>query len=257
MDTGKVDLVIQYALAVAGEADDYRDRELGPIHLLKYVYLGDLASAQGGSGSFTGASWRFHKFGPWSPEVLERIEPAVKAIGAQERRFQSKYKEEDAVRWKTNQRNLTEQLERDLPWPVARTVKSAVRKYASDTAALLHDVYKTSPMLRAAPGEFLQLEPEESRSQDEEAGLGAASLPVLSKTRVKKLQSLVKQRMEQKHRERALAAPCPEPRYDEVFARGQEWLDELAGEPIKSERGRVRFSDAVWRSPGRRDPEIP
>jgi len=257
MDTRKTDLLIQYALAVAGEADDYRDRELGPIHLLKYVYLGDLASAQAGSGPLTGASWRFYKFGPWAPEVLDRIEPAVKAIGAQERRFQSKYREEDAVRWQTKQRSLVDQLEPDLPWQVARTVKSAVRKHGSDTAALLDEVYKTSPMLRAAPGEFLRLEAETCQSQDEETGSNLASLPVLSKMRVKKLQGLVKQRLEQKRRERALAAPCPEPRYDDVFARGQEWLDELAGEPVKSERGRVHFSDAVWKSPGRRDPEIP
>ncbi len=257
MDTRKADLVIQYALAVAGEADDYRDRELGPIHLLKYVYLGDLASAQAGSGSFTGAPWRFYKFGPWAPEVLDRIEPAVKAIGAQERRFQSKYKEEDAVRWRTKRESLAEQLERNLPWQVARTVKSAVRKHGGDTAALLDEVYKTAPMLRAAPGEFLQLEAITSQAQDEELGSGLAPLPVLSKTRVKKLQGLVKQRLEQKRGDRALAAPYPEPRHDEVFARGQEWLDEMAGEPVRSERGRIHFSDAVWKSPGRRDPEIP
>lgn len=256
MNTRNADLVIQYALAVAGETDEYRQRELGPIHLLKYVYLGDLASAHAGSGSFTGASWRFYKFGPWAPEVLDRVAPAAKAIGAQERRFQSKYKEEDAVRWQTRQRGLAEQLERELPWHVARAVKGAVRKYGSDTPGLLEEVYRTPPMLNAAPGEFLRLDVGADPVPDEDTRSSGAPLPALSKTKVKRLQERVKQRLEQK-RGKALAAPSPQPRYDDVFARGQQWLDDLAGEPIKSERGRVRFSDAVWKSPGRRDPEIP
>jgi hypothetical protein len=256
MDTRRTDLVIQYALAVAGEADDYRERELGPIHLLKYVYLGDLASAQAGQGSFTGVCWRFYKFGPWAPDVLNRIEPAVTAIGAQKRLFQSRYKEEDAVRWRAADCNLTQTLEHQLPWEVARAIKSAVRRHFSDTASLLQEVYTTPPMLRAAPGEFLQLELPESHPQVEEPH-NPASLPALSRTQVKELQKLMKERMEQRRRDKAVAAPYPEPRYDEVFAQGQDWLDGLAGEPVQAERGKIHFSDAVWKSPGRRDPEIP
>ena len=41
MDTAKVDLLIQFALAVAAEEDALAERELGPIHLIKYVYLAD------------------------------------------------------------------------------------------------------------------------------------------------------------------------------------------------------------------------
>lgn len=60
IDPGKIDTVIQYALAVAAEAENYRDRELGPIHLIKFVYLGDLASSTESGTSFTGVKWRFH-----------------------------------------------------------------------------------------------------------------------------------------------------------------------------------------------------
>lgn len=260
MDTQRTDLVIQYALAVAGESDDYRERELGPIHLLKYVYLGDLAAAKAGQGSFTGACWRFHKFGPWAPDVLNRIEPAVLAIGAQKRQFQSKYKEEDAVRWRKADPNLTQRLEQQLPWEVARAVKGAVRRHFSDTASLLREVYTTPPMLRAAPGEFLQLDelpkslPQPAQQEEPH---DSASLPTLSKTQVKKLQKLMRERMEQRRRDKTVTAPYPEPRYDEVFAQGQEWLDGLAGEPVQAERGEIRFSEAVWKSPGRRDPELP
>jgi hypothetical protein len=62
---------------------------------------------------------------------------------------------------------------------------------------------------------------------------------VLSKRRAKNLQILVKQRIEQTRQDKALAAPRPEPRYDEVFALGQEWLDDLAGKPVEPSYGLV------------------
>jgi hypothetical protein len=42
----RVDAILRYSLAVTAESDDPWDRELGPIHLLKGVYLADLAYAQ-------------------------------------------------------------------------------------------------------------------------------------------------------------------------------------------------------------------
>src|ERR1700743_508919 len=87
---------VQYASAVAAEADDPRDRELGPIHLLKYLYLADLSFARGNHGAtFSGTRWQFYKFGPWSAPMLDRIHAAVNAAGAQERRFSSKYREDN------------------------------------------------------------------------------------------------------------------------------------------------------------------
>ena len=43
VDTAKIDQLIQFALAVAAEAYEHFERRLLPIHLVKYVYLGDLA----------------------------------------------------------------------------------------------------------------------------------------------------------------------------------------------------------------------
>jgi hypothetical protein len=45
MNINKVDLLLKYILAVAGQ-EDYGNREVGPIHLIKYVYLADLAFAE-------------------------------------------------------------------------------------------------------------------------------------------------------------------------------------------------------------------
>ena len=37
LDHVRVDTLTQFILAVAAEQDEFRDRELGPIHLVKYV----------------------------------------------------------------------------------------------------------------------------------------------------------------------------------------------------------------------------
>jgi hypothetical protein len=42
MDINKIDLLLKYILAAAG-LEDLGNREVGPIHLVKYVYLSDLA----------------------------------------------------------------------------------------------------------------------------------------------------------------------------------------------------------------------
>src|SRR5258708_38635416 len=99
MDAQRVDLLIQYALAVAAEEDHPRDRELRPIHLIKYCYIADLAYAREHDGqSYTGTPWQFYHYGPWSLDLYRRLEPAAKAIGAGEKRF-STVRQEDAVSW--------------------------------------------------------------------------------------------------------------------------------------------------------------
>lgn len=78
--------MIQYALLVAGCEDDVFDRELGPIHLIKYVYLADLAHAERNDGqTFSGVRWQFFHYGPWTQEVYVRIQPALRAIDAEEK----------------------------------------------------------------------------------------------------------------------------------------------------------------------------
>lgn len=256
MDSKKVDLIVQFALALSGEAEDHRSRELGPIHLLKFVYLADLGFSRETGETFTGVDWKFHHFGPWAPEVFRRLSPAAQSIDVQERRFSSQYRD-DNVRWRfTGSSALADQLEAQLPWPVARAVRSAVRKYGNDTKSLLHDVYKTPPMLSAAPGEPLVFERTvaESGSADPEP---VAPLPVLSKTKVKKLEELVRKRRQERRSNSNLVTPEPAPLYDEVFARGQEWLDGLAGAPIGPDRGRLTVSEEVWHSPGRREADLP
>src|SRR5260370_3431635 len=89
-DQQRPDRLLQYVLVVAAEEDDWRDRELGPIHFLKYAYLGDLAYATRHDGqSFTGAKWQFYHFGPWEAQVHDRIEPALSAMVANKKTLQN------------------------------------------------------------------------------------------------------------------------------------------------------------------------
>jgi hypothetical protein len=263
MDSRRVDLLLKYALAVAGQ-EDQGYRELGPIHLLKYAYLADLCYAETHGGqTFSGALWRFYHFGPWTESVYERIQPVVQSIGAVERRF-SVPGYDDGVRWSLSDEHLLDALEREVPWEVSRCLKKAVHEYGSDTHALLHYVYATRPMRRAAPGELLDFSPD---SVDIAADIttqvsspAPARVPSKAETKRKELAARelrcrVQRRLEE--RARALRAPTPPPRYDAVFDDGQNWLDGLAGEPIQEESGELTFSDEIWKSRGRSESGLP
>ena len=83
MDIERVEKILKYILAAAGQ-EDPGQREVGPIHLIKYVYLADLIFAEKHEGeTYTGAPWRFHHFGPWSPKVYSRIESGYKVGGSE------------------------------------------------------------------------------------------------------------------------------------------------------------------------------
>lgn len=263
MDAKKVDLLIQYALAVASEEDHPFDRQLRPIHLIKYCYLADLAYAKQHEGqSYTETPWQFYNFGPWSRDLFLRLEPAARQIEADERRFSTAH-QEDAVSWSLKPGQLRpEELEHRLPREVATSIRLAVHEFGSDTPSLLHHVYTTEPMLKAAPGERLELTPEEPEPPPVAPATPAAdpSLhpPQLSKTAIKKLRRGVQERLQAIRETRASRAPASSPPpYDEVFLQGQEWLDSLAGEELIGDEGRVSFAESIWKSSGRREPKLP
>jgi len=260
MNRDRVDELIKFALAAAGE-EDFDNRELGPIHVLKYVYLGDLAFAEKNDGqTFTGAPWRFHHFGPWAESVYERIAPIVASTGAEEKRITSKYAD-DFVRWVLRDEDLYKTLESKLPFQVTRAMKRAIHKFGRDTGELLDFVYKTRPMLTAAPGEVLSFAPpsvEEHVVQQNEAPI---TLSIKQQKRRREALADLKAQVRAKLDARAATARAvvsvPPPRYDDVYADGQQWLDSLAGEPIESSEGELLFSDEVWKSSGRRGPDVP
>ena len=259
----RIDQLFQYALARAAQADDWRDQELGAIHLLKYAYLADLAYARRHEGStYTGMNWRFYHFGPWSADAHDRLKPAlVEQVAATARRIPSRHGD-DFVRYRfsTAQANQLETtLASELPAVVSGTLTKAVREHGSDTADLLRHVYLTEPMLMARPNDVLDFAPAIEASESP-----AQSVPRDRRTKAEKrrraaalatgrrnIQQLISKRRSER------AAPDPPPRYDDVFFAGLEEIERNAGSPPKASSGTLSFDDSVWSSSQRRDPQIP
>jgi len=262
MDSGRVDLVLKFALAVAGQEDDWNRRELGPIHLLKYVYLADLAWAERHHGeTYTGASWSFYKFGPWSIEVHQRIEPVVADLQAVERTIQSNTGD-DFKRWKLSDARLLSTLDDRLPLAITSAVKTAVHKFGDDTSGLLTYVYSTRPMLAAAPGERLDFTvaivaaETPPPSYPEEPSAKTVKAKKKETKRLEEVRRRVAEALKRdREREQVVMVPAsPAPRYDATFIDGVEWLDNLAGESsLVPERGHLQFSPLIWKSPARND----
>lgn len=256
-------MVIQFALAAARLADDdWKRQDLGPIHVIKYVYLGDLAYAEQNGETFTGTPWRFHHFGPWAAEVFDRIQPAAQAAGADELQVESRYRD-DFRRFKIlradDADDLKGALRRMLPAEVAQAVLYAVKAHGNDTTELLHDVYRTAPMLRAAPGELLVFEAKQVSpfrpGSNEQPPLRAKAVKrrtdALSDARMR-FQERAKDRLQARDERRAAQ---PEPRYDEVFEKGTQYLDDLAGRSPAGLTGALDFNESIWKSTARTGPD--
>lgn len=257
-DKEKIDSILQYALLVAAQNDDPYDRQLGAIHLVKYVYLADMEYAKFHEGqTYTGINWKFHHFGPWSPEVFNQIEPAMVSVGAKRKTFASRFSDEDCVRWQTDYDEAADKkLKKELSMDIWGSVSKYVGNYRDDTTSLLHFVYATRPMLHAAPGELLDFSvmPKPQREKGEDY------IPYMARLSNKKRKKLKQgmDEMRERFRQR-MAEKKPEPypvgnagRIDAVFEDGVQWLDSLAGEPFPDDGATVHFSDEVWKSKARR-----
>lgn len=243
--------VFRYALAVAAREDDPSCRQLGPIHLLKYAYLVDLdyASHHGGE-TFTGIEWQFHNFGPWSATAHALIAAAMSAASIQERRTPSGYTDGDFLRWSMDPAVATSrEVGADLPLEVRGTLESFVHTYGSDTSSLLHYVYATPPMLRAAPGELLEFSSPPAKGP-EPAETFVPLMDRLSRkqkkdfaARMSELRAAFDGRSTGVRRNLVVRE-----RLDSDFAATAAWVNSLAGPAFPAGEARVEFDDSVWRS---------
>lgn len=265
MDTTKVDLIIQYVMALASQQDEWKERDLGPIHFIKYVYLADLAYAKRKHESFTGVNWRFHKFGPWSNAVYQRLDTALDAIGAQKRQIPSRYSEEDFARWSVSQSELIEVLEKNIPISIYAELRKDVKAFANDTPSLLHHVYQTLPMLTAAPGEelnlFVELPLAESEAKMDatihiEEELISNNERRRQRAKFKELKARINCKIAERIKQKDAARQAYKPEYNDVFSRGVEWLDSLAGQPTEEIEGIAEIAPTMWKSPARFDPDV-
>ena len=131
-NTHKIDLLLKYTLLVAGQ-EDWGNRELGMIHLIKYLYLADLAYSEHHNGeTYTGLNWKFYNFGPWSEDLYQRIEPALLTIGAEKKVYPSTKYEKDCVRWSIQNDEMFEELDSELSIILTGTIQSSVHKFGSE-----------------------------------------------------------------------------------------------------------------------------
>ena len=257
-DPSHADLLLQYVLLVAGAKDKQIDRQLGPIHLIKYVYLADLAYARRNQGkTFTSAHWQFDKFGPWSQELRERIEPAFLVIGADKKTVPSKYEDkDDGIRWSARNERLLQEREWKLPADITLYLKRYVDRFGQDAPSLLDHVYSTKPMLSAAPNEYLDFSLAVEDTPSAEPEPRQLRMDILSEKKKKKLkermQALQEKQKSRKPKALRLVQLVKNPRYDEVYEAGIAWLDDLAGQPLTPGEKAAEFSDEVWQSSTRR-----
>lgn len=259
-DINKIDLVIQYALLVAGEEDDFFNQQLGPIHLIKYVYLADMFYARRNQGeTFTGVDWTFYNFGPWSQTVHSRVEPALVAIMANKQSFESDYGDEDWHRWNLRNERLLADKKGSLPAAITLRLDRDIHKYLKDTPSLLDYVYKTSPMIHAAPNEHLDfsLACEQLDGESDSPKLRIESLSNKKQKKFKeKMSTLREEFQKRKANKPKLVSPVEEPRHDDVFIEGVKWLESLAGDDFSSKKLTVKFSPDVWKSKTRKGEDV-
>lgn len=268
MNIERVDLLIQYILSVAAQGwGDFDDKEVGPIHIIKYVYLADLAYAMRHDGeTYTGIPWRFHHFGPWDTGLYQRLEPAGYAIGAHKRTItDTQY--DDFDRWSLEDDHLMDQLDKQLPGIITLAIKGSFRKFATDTYDLLDHVYSTLPMRHAAPGELLPFSiaaekfEQQLRETEELRQYQPKKLTAKEQKKQKQAFRSLKEKIQAKISDKkksgraGFVTPTP-PRYDDLFWKGQEWLDSLAGESLNSEKGELTVSDSIWKSSARSEPHV-
>jgi len=262
INMSNIDLIIQFVLLVAGDEDNYFDRQLGPIHIIKYAYLADLSFARFNNGqSFTGIDWQFYKFGPWSQAVHTRIEPALNAIHANRNQFSSNYEDkEDWVRWDLHDDRLLYEKQRALPPAITMHLKHDIHKFGKDTPSLLDYVYKTKPMLYASPNEYLDLSLMAGSMQQDHQVAQPLRMESLSKKKKKdfqqKMASLQKLHQQRKLDTPKLINPVANPRYDDVYKEGVAWLDSLSGEQFSSGDISAEFSTEVWKSITRKGEDV-
>ena len=217
------------------------------------MYLADLNYAKFNDGkTFTGTQWRFHNFGPWSNDVNECIKPALDEIGAECKTIPSRYKGgDDYNRWSLSNDMLLEKLGVKLPIAVSGAVASLVHKFKKDTPSLLEHVYRTKPILKAAPGDILDFSyVVRSKKEKIENNPKWDGLTIKKQKKFQQaMQAIRKKRQARKGSKKKGFIPSPLPEiHDVVYFDGLGWVESLAGDVVVSGDYEASFPNSVWYS---------
>ncbi|MCI5148031.1 MAG: hypothetical protein D3916_01250 [Candidatus Electrothrix sp. MAN1_4] len=256
MNTQRIENLIKYMLAVASQNEDWKRCELGPIHIIKYLYLADMYYAKESDGdTYTGIDWEFYHFGPWNlPLYKDEIPNAVKNISAIERTFPSQYTN-DAVRWSIKDVHPDE-VTRALPIKIYPLLNRDIKRFSSDTYDLLHYVYVTPPITNARPGEKLQFRSVVIPKKDKVEPLEKKTTTREKKKRKERILS-IREKIKQRKENKKTIIPTP-PRYDEVFFNGvMEMNDDFSLKEIENHKGILQVSQSAWSKEWRKDRDLP
>ena len=138
----------------------------------------------------------------------------------------------------------------------------SVREFGNDTQSLLGFVYRTRPMLRAAPGENLDFNAVVAEVGPQPGRVGEPEAQYTKKAEKRRRVALeeLRSRIQQRLRERlgrVTVAANPAPRYDEVSRRANASSEDIAGEALADGEIEGRLSDDIWHSRGRAETELP
>jgi len=263
MNTQKVNAVLAQILLSASQLEDFKERELGPIHFIKYLYLADLVYAERHSGqTFTGIRWQFHHFGPWDASVNTYLEKGLSALGAAKKEISSSYGKDDFVRWSLVSPVVTG-FAVSLDIEIAPAIDQLVKRFACHTPELLDFVYKTPPMLHAAPEEYLSFEPS---GFDFRAVSVFTRRPPVERTekqnkKLREWASEARARLAEKVQEakkrRMACRPVPAPKYSEAFFQAMAVMDASDLPEIEPGEYAVRIDASAWKSPARQGKNVP
>jgi hypothetical protein len=197
--------------------------------------------------------------------VYKRIEPVVHSLGANEVRRPSKFSDDDDVRWKLlddegSLDELIRELERKLPLDSQLAIRRSIKLFGGNTSDLLHFVYRTPPILRAAPNDLLDFSVAQNPAKQANAEVGEVEREPTYKEQKRQKERLsagrekVAKRLEEVRARRLQSKTTPKSPSDEEYAEVANWLDEIAGGSMRPIEGEIEFSDAIWKSPGRWEP---
>jgi hypothetical protein len=257
MDIQRIHALIRFILAVSSDDEDWKSRELGPIHIIKYVFLADMYCADKNSGgTYTGINWKFHSFGPWDYDFYKEIPNAVKMIGGDVRKFESLY-DKDGERFSLNDCS-PDDAAKDLPLSFVYLLQNDIRKFGSSTNELLHYVYTTPPMTNAVPGQFLDFShPVFLRHQEQSRELSpemTARGKKKQQQRIYEIREKIALQLETKRKKRIKPA---QPRYDEIFFKGTMELDRDLHSPLEHHQGVLQVNESAWPGNWRKNLDLP
>jgi hypothetical protein len=141
-------------------------------------------------------------------------------------------------------------------------LKPLIRQFGAATAELLDYVYRTAPMLNAAPNEILDFSlvvpPAHAEPQPPNPTLRMSTLSEKKKRRFsERMRALQRASESRSSGVTELINPVANPRYDAVYEDGVAWLDELAGDRPPAGDAIAEFGEDVWKSKSRKGSDVP